>query len=103
MLIKVPTLCCALCMLRATNFTTVKQVKQFLAKAKLEADSRDWTFTAQDAGGQRAAFCITTPHEQKLEKVLTECGFVKTFEFQRRKGYDLTGNFNTLKMWMINW
>lgn len=99
MIKKIPTVCCALAQITCGNSDTFEKLKATIDQLRIEATSQNYKGTANDFGGQRACFVITTPTEQQLVTNLQRLGFERTFNFDRRNGYDP----GMLSMWMLNW
>lgn len=95
----IPTTCCSLCHLRADDDTPLSLLRRQIALLKDRADSRGWAGTPSDAGGQRSAFCITSPGEDTLETNLGLLGFRAVTTLPRRKGYPA----GKLIMWVLSW
>jgi hypothetical protein len=89
--------CCALCQLTANDDDSIRHITRALDILKAEAKYH-WTPGNRDSG-ERAAFVIVAPGEDRLEKNLKTLKFEKVYEFSRRNGYAE----GTLKMYVTKW
>lgn len=100
-----PTECCALNMLRATNLDTLEDLQQQVDyNKKWHERSGIKSFVGYAKGiGARALFCIVSPGETALESNLKKLGFEHTFSFGRRKGYNREGDNSENKFYILKW
>lgn len=97
---KIPTPCCALMMIKATENINRRELHELLEQKKEEADSGSYYDPRLNIpGGQRAMFCIVSPGEWRLKEVLEQEGFKSIATFSRRTGYP-DGN---LTMYFKSW
>lgn len=94
---KYQTPCCALCQITAGNKDSKQTLSHMIEKLKEEA-KEVWN-TGDRRSGERAAYVIVSPGEDKLEDNLIELGFNMVTVFPRRNGYP----DGILKMYILNW
>lgn len=86
---------CALGRLRASNDTSLKELKQLVEKKRAES-MRTWTPSEQ--GGETAILCTTTTGEEDLGAKLDDLGFLPLFQLKRRNGY----GGGKITLWILN-
>lgn len=101
----ITTECCALNMLRATNYDTIETLTAEIDKNKApHLNENIESFIGVSKGiGARALFCIVSPGERRLRSNLITLGFKKQFEFGRRRGYNPKGIEDPNIFYVLTW